>query len=185
MQTPYPPGPPPQAKKSGFPIWLIIVLVTVLPLISIVGILAVLGIYGTRKYISNAKTVEARNALGQIAKDTVTAYEAAQPHQLCPSASQPVPNSLTKVKGVKYLSSPADWEVDKSANGGFFCLKFSMDQPQYFQYSYTSAVTTFNATAMGDLDGDGIPATLQAMGKVNSAGVLEVAPALLETNVGE
>ena len=41
--------------------------------VAIVGILAVLAVYGVRKYIANSKTTEARNALGQIAKDAATA----------------------------------------------------------------------------------------------------------------
>src|SRR5260370_37732809 len=40
--------------------------------VAIVGILAVLAIYGVRKYLANAKTAEARNSIGQIAKDAAT-----------------------------------------------------------------------------------------------------------------
>ena len=55
--------------KQGF------TLIELMIVVAIVGILAVLAVYGVRKYLANAKTAEARNSLGQIGKDAVTAYE--------------------------------------------------------------------------------------------------------------
>jgi type IV pilus assembly protein PilA len=48
-------------------------LIELMIVVAIVGILSVLAIYGVRKYVANAKTAEARNSLGQIAKDAATA----------------------------------------------------------------------------------------------------------------
>src|SRR5258708_27998744 len=50
-------------------------LIELMIVVAIVGILAVLAIYGVRKYVANAKTAEARNSLGQIAKDAASAAE--------------------------------------------------------------------------------------------------------------
>ena len=186
---------PPARKK--FPVWLIVILCTAAAFCLIVPVLAVLGIYGTRKYIANAKTAEARNALGQIAKDAAMAYESADfsakgtsAHRLCPSASTPVPGSMTFVKARKYQSSPADWEVDKATNAGFYCLKFSMDMPQYYQYSYSAHGASspgdgFAGMAHGDLDGDGVTSEFTIMGRIAPGGALSIAPNLLERDPEE
>src|SRR4051794_41107723 len=55
-------------KSRGF------TLVELMIVVAIVGILAALAIYGVRKYMSNAKSAEARNSIGQMGKDAITAY---------------------------------------------------------------------------------------------------------------
>jgi type IV pilus assembly protein PilA len=148
----------------------------------IIGIFAVLAIYGTRKYIANSKTAEARNALGQIAKDAQAAYE--RDKKLCGSAASTVPTSMSMVKGMKYQSSSSDWEVDKATSSGFACLRFSMDQPQYYMYSYASTPLSFQGIAHGDLNGDAVISTFEIDGSV-SGGVLSVSPTIKETNPEE
>src|SRR5579871_6634216 len=152
-------APPPQQKGTGTgTIILIIVLVLIVPMI---GVMAVLAIYGVRKYIANAKTAEARNTLVQIGHDAVAAYESDPDHHLCASASTPVPADRSFVSAKKYQSAAADWNVDKATNAGFYCLKFSLSYPQYYQYEYVATSTGFVARAHGDLNGDGTFSTFE------------------------
>jgi type IV pilus assembly protein PilA len=181
------PGFPAPPAKKGMGTGLIILIVVLALVVPTIGVLATLGIYGTRKYIANAKTAEARNVLGQLSKAAVITYEEAgvggEPH-MCPSASAPVPADRSKVSGMKYMSSRAEWLADEETHAGFACLGFEMTFPQYFQYEYESTSTGFVARAHGDLDGDGIFSTYEISGEL-VGGHLVVSPTIRETNPGE
>lgn len=178
-------------------------LIELMIVVAIVGILAVLAIYGVRKYLASAKTAEARNSLGQIAKDTATQYEkesmpatviatgssAALSRSLCGSAAATVPAAIANVQGKKYQSSTADWN-GASSTVGFACIKFSMDAPQYYEYNFQSPGTgvanaAFTATANGDLNGDGVASTFQVFGQINTSFALNISPNIAETNPEE
>lgn len=175
-------------------------LVELMVTVVIVGVLAGLAIYGVRRYVFSARTAEARNAVGRLAKDASAAYareimagtqlapgEVAKVHnRLCVSASTPVPASAASVKGAKYQSSPAEWDADAATLGkGFACLRFTMADPQFYQYDYQTSTndwtqagaagTTFDAIARGDLNGDGVLSDFRIKGELQqSGGTIEV-----------
>lgn len=167
-------------NKRGF------TLVELMIVVAIIGVLSALAIYGVRKYLTNAKTAEGRMGIGRIAKDAQVAYEretldklivglgetAAISHALCDDSTK-VPTDILDVSNKKYQSSPTDW-----TGAGWSCLKFTMTDPQYFQYQYDQLQRNvpaqdgdnFVAHAFSDLNGKGAQAgDLRLPGKVQSS----------------
>jgi len=180
-------------------------LIELMIVVAIVGVLAALAIYGVRKYLLNAKTAEARNAFGQMAKDAKSSYERESmagtvivavaggsvgvSNNLCTTATAPVPATIASVKGAKYQSNAAEWAVDQAVTPGkgFACLKFAVTDPQYYMYSYTGTVGpagAFTAMANGDLDGDAAPSSFSLLGNVVSDTV-RVSPNIIEVSPEE
>lgn len=188
-------------------------LVELMVTVGIVGVLATTASHGVRKYVMASRAAEARNIVGQMAKDAATAYArdsmagtvlktkagATSQNRLCVSATRTVPQNAKSIKGKKYQSSPAEWAYDQKTSGkGFACLKFSVSGPQHFLYRYKTSTTnvanagavnaTFDAIAQGDLDGDGVLSEIKLSGKIvkdGKARELFVAPAFKETNPEE
>jgi type IV pilus assembly protein PilA len=166
--------------KEGFS------LIELMIAVAIVGVLAVLAVYGTQKYLANAKSTEARNMLGQLAKDASTTMFGTDPPSFCGSASNQVPASVPR--GEKYLSKAAEWNTG-SNTAGWRCLGFSIEQPQYYAYTYAALSTNgvrggFLAQAYGDLNGDGVTSTFTVEGSAYS-GRVAISPNVQETNPEE
>jgi len=185
--------------KRGF------TLIELMIVVAIIGILAVLAIYGVSRYLKTSKTAEATNNIGQIGKNATEAYtrEKMSATYVAPGQSSSVTTCLCKAAtnkvpatgvphSAKAVANPSEWLVG-DATTGWMCLKYSIDGPQYYQYSYASSSTcaggsqegtTFDAIANGDLDGNNTTSQFQLHGEVHSGNVI-LAPKVVETNPEE
>jgi hypothetical protein len=114
------------------------------------GMAAAMGISGVRRYLADAKKAEAYETVGRIAKDIVASVTSKNPQPMKLSSLPAVPAQFEQVQGKKYHSTAADW-----AKWGR--IKFSMADPQYYQYRVEAAKDGKSAEviAEGDLDGNG------------------------------
>ncbi len=111
---------------------------------------------------------------------------------LC-EAALPVPAAVTQVAGRKYqpnTTTGSDFETGSPVTG-WRCLRFATAQPIYYQYQYNKGAgyvtagmpgapvltaNSFEAAALGDLDGDGLKSTFARGGTINlTTGALTMA----------
>lgn len=178
------PGTAPPARRGT-----ITTLVTWGLVVCLLGTTGVLATFFIRKYLVGAKSSEVKNTLGQLAKDSMMAYEGeglpgGTAHRICPSASLPVPADAAAISGRKYQSTPLDWQRDQPRSAGFACLHFEMSQPQYYQYRYEATPSSFLVGGRGDLNGDGRFSDFTITGKVIDSRLVTT-PSISETDPEE
>ncbi|MFO0661209.1 MAG: type II secretion system protein [Polyangiaceae bacterium] len=165
-------------------------LIELMIVVAIIGVLASLAIFGLSKYLASAKSAEAKNMIGVIARNGVMAYEKETTssqlvgegsssthfsHELCGVGgavpSGPVPAAMASIQGRKYQpdSTPGkDYHTGDTENG-WICLKVRTTDPQYYQFDYTLA-PKFTAGSPAAFSGLGFEASAQ--GDLNGDGVV-------------
>lgn len=142
-------------REEGF------TLVELMIVVAIIGVLAALAIYGVSRYLKHSKTAEATRNLGsietgsknQFQQETDTSGTGVGPfvHQFCASEAM---MPTTPPLAAKTKLAPTVWNTP-----GWTCLKFSINEPQFYAYQYTASGTgtaaLYTAIASGDLDGNG------------------------------
>lgn len=137
--------------KRGF------TLVELMIVVAIIGVLAALAIYGVTRYLASAKTSEAKNTLGALARGAQEAYSREQAasqllnaagelgaslnHDLCASsnwmlsggaAAAPPPGAKQQVDVTIFENIGGG----NDKNVGWNCLRFSLTDPTYYDYAY-------------------------------------------------
>ena len=159
-------------------------LIELMIVVAIIGILAAVAIPAFMKYIKKSKTSEAREFVKKI-YDGARSYYMDPPQ---PGMTPVTPQFPGTAANAAELVSPAGdpctdgsdkYTVDASrwAHGVWTALQFSVDDPHYFQYRYSSTDiqgeevgdpnANFTAHAYGDLDCDNERSTFEMFGIVD------------------
>jgi len=138
-------------------------LIELMIVVAIIGILAAVAIPAFMDYMKKGKQTEAQLQLNKILKNSKTAYNTDSSYSTQVMAATPAVSCCTQNFQTKKKCQPiaADWQTP-----GWQSLDFQIDDPFYFQYSYTgvAAGDAYTANATGDLDCDGTPITYTLAG---------------------
>jgi len=139
--------------------------------VAIVGILAATAVPSFMHYIAKAKSAEARMHVEKIYNGARIYW--LEPHGV-PGTVSPVPPQFPETQaatpalsccasgGGRCVPSAAQWQ-DPTWIG----LAFSMDDPHYYQYEFTSNANEFTARAIGNLDCDAVFSSFSMVGRVD------------------
>lgn len=148
-------------------------LIELMIVVAIIGILAAVAIPMFMDSMKKAKKSEALVQLNKIGKSAKEKFITDSTFPTSAAVLTPATKCASGLNG-KCPVVAADWQI-----AGWQEIDFQMDEPFFFQYSYTPAgATAFAANAVGDLDNDNTMITYIANGLATggNAGVSYVSP---------
>lgn len=134
-----------------------------------VGVLSAIAVPSFLDYSKKAKKSESELQLGKLGRNARLYFAE---HGAFPSVTSPLtPKTSCCVQNFeskrKCAPDAKQWE-----SGAWKELAFYVEEPHYFQYNFIGGATSFVATAVGDLDCDGITVTWVLRGEVRDGEVV-------------
>ena len=170
-------------RDSGFS------LIELMVVVVIILVLAAVAIPSFMKYLSNAKTTEARIQIEKITMGARVYFLDSFAGKGLQVIKRQFPDTVSMTpavsccaeKGRKCTPSAAFW-TDPS----WVALGYSMDDPHNYRYEFISSgistASAFTARAKGDLDCDGKESTFEMYGRIGVGGEPEHSAGLVRIN---
>jgi prepilin-type N-terminal cleavage/methylation domain-containing protein len=131
-------------------------LIELMIVVAIIGILAAVAIPAFMDYMKRSKKTEASLQLNKIGKNAKRYYSETSSYPTVAGASLPTKGTSGCCAAAGGTNNHcAAMPASFAADSGWKALDFQIDEPSLFYYAYSGTLTTFNATATGDLDCDG------------------------------
>ena len=158
-------------------------LIELLTVVAVLGALASIAVPAFVKYVKQSKTTEAFIQLKSLGESAMQYYQVEHYDavgfpagaKMFPTLSGVVNDTSSSmlpltvpVKG-KVITPLGAWSVSPWVD-----MKYAISKAHYYQYQYspdnTGVIDTFDASANGDLDGDGVTSTFRVVGEANWSG---------------
>ena len=158
--------------------------------VAVAGILAAVAIPAFMKYTRRSQTAEATMNVRKLF-DSAVAYYQLEDHTDIDGTPQP--RRFPPTVALTPARSPCELGVDALApapdtwdHPTWQALNFAIDDPHRYRYEFISAGegpdAHFTARAIGDLDCDGVLATFERVGTVDSEGNVNAGPGMFISN---
>jgi type IV pilus assembly protein PilA len=152
-------------------------LIELMIVVAIIGILAATALPAFMKYVRRSKTIEATMNIRKLYDSSVAYFASergdssgrilAKQFPQNPASISPNVGACCLVAGKKCRPQPSLW-----TDASWKALNFSVDDPFYYSYQYTSTGTDtsskFSIDAYGDLNCNGVYSTYERKGSVDS-----------------
>ena len=136
-------------------------LVELMIVVVILGILAAVAIPAFTRYVKRSKTSEASGNIAKIYQGELSYYQSSSDRLSSAGFATAAANPNAAPGNTRYAVNTALWNV-----GGWRDIGFSLDSGHYYRYEAAADATGFTASAVGNLDGDGVNSTFSRVGTV-------------------
>jgi type IV pilus assembly protein PilA len=152
-------------------------LIELMIVVAIIGILAAVAIPAFMKYIRRSKTTEATMNIRKLFDSSVAYFESEHADQTMVILPRQFPVTQAATPNATACGQPGNKYNPQTVAPQFrtlswTALNFSVDDPFYYTYAYTSGGTEsasqFRAGAYGDLDCNGSYSTFERSGSIDT-----------------